>query len=725
MTIVCTFLIFFSKIASFVIIGLAVSVFIIYLIKPLKLRQHIIIPTICLSCLIACVSFILYNHITIEPALKYDGKQQYVSGKIITTPRKNNGYIFFDLKTDTIGINKADLKIHVKINDKSEQNLKLYDNISLGNASLYIIKNEYNKPDFSYASDGIILNAKYTTANFLWHSKRTPYYYCLRFKEIISEKIDAFMEENTGGLLKGMLFGNSGDIDNITLNAFRSSGIAHLLAVSGLHTSLWCGLLILLLKSAKISQKVTNIICMLFLAAFCITSAFTPSVMRASLMMLVVLVAPFFKRKPDPLNSLGLAVTLLLLSNPYIVTSVSFQLSVTSTLGVLLSSGAEEKIQKKTQKIKHKIPQSFVNYILSSFLISFAAGLFTLPVSSYYFGVFSILSPITNILCVKLAFYGMLSGTVATTVGFIDNIYIKKVAIFIFDITENILRFVINTAKNISNLKYCTLPIHKDWLIVAILTATVIVFSGFIISKYKNQRRTLVFTSVSVILSLCINLSIPVLPTLYSNTLTVLSSGNNLHLILRSGTHYMYISNSQERLPSDISDYLPKASCEKLDYYIATYLSYNSVSDLESIYNITKPEETHITPSIKYIAESRDIKPPLNTITDVTGNYCLNNKINIEIVDTHHIKYVIIKGDKNTVYIHLYGDTDFSKVVGTSPGNIFIYNGALPESAPATADKVIINSDSSIITDKKLLTLKEQNPDTILTAEYGDIQIII
>ena len=725
MAIVCAFLMLFSKFAAVVTVMLAVSVFIIYLIKPLKLRKYIIIPAICISAVLISVSFLAYTDAKIEPCLQYDGETAYISGKVISTPVSENGYTTFTIKADNISGKKESLKLDVKLTEKSAEDIKLYDFVSMEEAEISVLKNENNRPDITYAADGIILSAYSNEANILWHSERTPFYYCLRFKEIIAQKIDGFMHTNPGGLLKGMLFGDSGDIEYSTLKAFRSSGIAHLLAVSGLHTSLWCGMLILLLKLLRIPEKVRNIVCIIFLIAFCTISAFTPSVIRASLMMFVVLIAPFFKRKPDSLNSLGFAVILLLLCNPYIIMSVSFQLSVTSTLGVLLASNYEKKIHSLTQKIKIKPIKSVTDYILCSLLISISAGIFTLPVSAYYFNVFSVISPLTNIFCVKLAFYGMLSGTVATALSFIDNFHIKNIAIFIFDITECILNAVDDISKTFSSIKYCTIPVHKEWLIFGLITAVVIVSAGFILSRLKHSEKAVKVTVFIAVVSLFINISVPVLPTRYSNTLTVLSAGNNMHVIIRSGTHYMYIVNAEESVSTDVYDYLPKATAETFDYYLVTYLSYNAVYDLRKIKSVIEPSETHITPSIKYVAESKGIEFPENTIVSTTGEYTLNSKINVEIIDTYPMQYVIIKGNEKTVYIHLHGDTNFKDVIDTTPGDIFIYNGTAPTEIPPTAETVIINSDSSIITDKNLLKAKEHSSDFFLTAEDGDVQIII
>lgn len=725
MTIVCAFLMLFSKTAAVVTLLLAVSVFIFYLIKPLKLRKYIFIPVICVSSALISISFLAYTQSEIEPCLQYDGTTTYISGKVISTPVSENGYTTFTLQTDDLSNETDSIRIDVTIPDKTSGEIKLFDFVSMEDAQLSVIKNENNRLDLSYASDGIILSAKSDKTTFLWHAQRTPYYYCLHFKEIITQKINGIMNLNTGGILKGMLFGGSNDIEYSTLKAFRNGGIAHLLAVSGFHTSLWCGLLLTLMKLFRIPEKTRNIVCIVFLIAFCTISAFTPSVIRASLMMFIVLIAPFFKRKPDALNSLGFAVTLILLCNPYIITSVSFQLSVTSTLGVLLASRYETAIHRKLENIKIKPIKSICNYILCSLLISCTAGIFTLPVSSFYFNVFSIISPLANIFCVKLAFYGMISGTLATGLSFINNIHIKNIALFISDITEYILTAVVDISKKFSSFKYCTIPVHREWLVSGIITVALISLTGFILYKLKHNEKIIKTTAILALITLFINISLPVIPTRYSNTLTVLSSSNNMHVVLRSGTHYMYISNAVDSVSADIYDYLPKATCETLDYYIATYLSYNSSYDLEKISRIIEPSETHITPSIKYIAESNRIDIPRNTLISTTGKYTLNSEINVEIVDTHPMQYVIIKGRDKTVYIHLHGDTNFADVVDTTSGNVFIYNGTAPEEIPESAQTVILSSDSTVKTDKNYLKAKESDFDILLTAEKGDIQITL
>ena len=722
---VSIFLILFSKIAPFIVGAFAVSVFVLYFIKPLKLKKHVIIPFICITAIITTITFSLYNQFLIKPITKYNGTTQNITGKIITIPEENSGFVTFDIKTLSIAEEAKAMKISVSLPESDTTTLKLYDVISIPNAELYIPENNNNKFDVSHFSDGTVLESRGDNAHVLWKAERTPYYYCLKIKEAVSDKIDSFSSPETAGILNGMIFGNSKSIDFHTLKAFRNSGIAHLLAVSGLHTSLWCSLLILILKLFNVPEKVRNIICIIFLSAFCVVSAFTPSVMRASFMMLILLIAPFFKRRPDSLNSLGVAATTLLLLNPYVIASAGFQLSATATLGVLIASDYEKKIHGKTSKIKHNLPRKFADYVCSSLLVSAFAGIFTLPVSAYYFGVFSILSPIANILCVKLAFYGMTTGIIGTILTFIENNVFTNIAIFIFNISDIILNAVISIAKGISDIFFCTIPVHKESLFIAVVLICFILLIGYILARLKYKSKAITITAVVSVVCIFINIFIPLIPTKFENTLTVVSSGNNTNVVLRSGIHYMYIANNESKIPSHIYNHLPKASCETLDYYVVTYTAYKDLIDIENIGNNLKPQETHIAPSIKYLCKSSGVTLPTNTIIGYTGEYTLNDKINIEIVDTYRIKYVIIKGTENTVYIHLHGKADFSDVVDTSEGDIFIYCNKAPVNIPENAKAIIINSNSDIITTDNYKRLKEAGVELKSTATNNDIKVII
>lgn len=707
--------------ALYALIGICALVLFLYLLKPLNLRKHIIIPAVCIFSILLCISLSVYNAKNITPLIKYDNTSSYISGKVITSPAETTfGKKEFILQADKINGEKVKTNVNIKISSSEEFNIELFDYISIENCELEIGKNESFDYDLTAFSDNTVLTGYGEKATKLWECEKTLYYHCLHLKENISQKISAFMNDSQGGLLKGMLFGDKTDMDSEVGKAFRNSGIAHLLAVSGLHTGLWCSILISLLSVFNIPEKIRNIICIIFLSLFVIISAFTPSVLRASLMMLIVLIAPFFNRRADSLNSLGFAVTLLILSNPYILLSISFQLSVASTFGVLLSLPLCRKVNEKCSKLKEKHLVRFTKFITSSLIISLFSMLFTLPVSAFYFGVWSILSPLANILCVQLAFYAMVTGLIGIGLSFIKIAFIKDIAIVIFNVTEFLSDIVISIAKSISDITWCTIPVHKEWLIYGLILSAIFISSGYALYKIKKNRRIIQVTASVSVLSLIILIFIPLLSPAHRNTVAIVSSGNNVQVVIRSGLRYAYISNSHESNISETSDFLPKATSEALSYYFATYLSANSLTDIEKVSRYYSPEETHITEYIRKYAVDRDIPLPENTLISTTGKFPLSSKITFQIVDTYPMEYVIINRNDEIIFIHLHGDVDFSKVKNSENIDIMVFNNTIPDDI-LNAEKVIINSDTRLLDDECTGRLKDICDQVYFTAKDGSI----
>ncbi len=706
-----------------VLVILSASVFVISLILKKYGKDTLLISFISIVTAIVTLSFSAFTYARITPCLKYHETVSYIQGKVISTPKTVNGNYVFTIKADKVGEETVNQNIAVTYPSDDEITFSLYDYVYLGDAEITIPTDDKDSFYFSDIADGTLLNAYPERAIKLNESNKTPFYYCLKTKELITDRINASMSNNNAGLLSGMLFGDKTGINYDTAKAFRNSGIAHLLAISGLHTALWCGMLLSLLKIIKASNKAGVITCTIFLVCFCIISGFTPSVIRSSIMTACALFAPLVKRRADSFNSLGLAVTVLLILNPYTVQSISFQLSVTATVGVLLSVPTTNKIFTRFKDIQIKQAKSLVIYLLSSIVISLFSGLFTLPVSAYHFGVTALLSPIANIMCVKPAFYGMITGTLATALSFIPTAISKALALTLFDVTEFILDVVSTVAKLISDIKICTIPVHKSWLIIGIFICAVILSVGGLIYKSKKQSFIIKTTAITAVLSLFTCIFIPLTVPKYKNTLTILSTGDNLCLVIRSGTHYSLLINSKKKLPEDIYDYLPKATSETLDLYIATYLNRSNLYSLESLREMYNPEETHITKAIEKLCRTERITPPSNTIIRTHGKYTLSTEITLEIIDTYQGQYAIIRSNEKTAYVHIFGNTATENVTDISDADILVYNGNIPEVINPRVDSIIISSDSDLLIDEDIPYLESRCDKLSFTASDGNIQI--
>ncbi|MGB7084223.1 MAG: ComEC/Rec2 family competence protein [Phormidesmis sp.] len=145
-----------------------------------------------------------------------------------------------------------------------------------------------------------------------------------------------WLGEPAGNLLSAMTLGRKAvDLPFDVKDAFIQAGLAHTLAASGFHVSLILGLVLGALKSRR--PRVQALVGVLALAIYTGLTGLQPSVVRAAVMGMGVLIGLFMQRQVKPLGCLLVAVNLILLCNPQWIWDVGFQLSAMATLGLIVS----------------------------------------------------------------------------------------------------------------------------------------------------------------------------------------------------------------------------------------------------------------------------------------------------------------------------------------------------------------------------------------------------
>lgn len=109
-----------------------------------------------------------------------------------------------------------------------------------------------------------------------------------------------------------------------------------MLAVSGSHITYIIVALTTLLS--KTNRKFSLIITIIFLLFFTVLTGFTASVLRASIMGILTLLASILHRKSDTINNLGISSIIILLYNPYLLVDAGFLLSYAGTIGIIFFS---------------------------------------------------------------------------------------------------------------------------------------------------------------------------------------------------------------------------------------------------------------------------------------------------------------------------------------------------------------------------------------------------
>jgi competence protein ComEC len=145
-------------------------------------------------------------------------------------------------------------------------------------------------------------------------------------------------EDNEKGLLKALLLGYRGNIDNQTYDAFRKTGLLHFISLSGMHLGILMALIWWLCGHLGLLKPQRAFVCIVVIILFLLIVPPREPTLRAAIVCLVFCVAAFFRRYPNPVNSLSLAAIILLLMRPTCLFEAGWQLSFASVLGILLFS---------------------------------------------------------------------------------------------------------------------------------------------------------------------------------------------------------------------------------------------------------------------------------------------------------------------------------------------------------------------------------------------------
>lgn len=355
--------------------------------------------------------------------------------------------------------------------------------------------------------------------------KNTIYYYSGMVKEWFTDVVINYLPCENGAIASAMAIGDKIGLSYETTTMFNYSGISHLLVVSGLHLSLWSlGIIKILQKKEKIRKYVVPI-GLLCLVGYSVLTGLSVSVIRAGLMVGFVLIAKLFRRDADSLNSIGCAVIIIVLSNPFSPYSASLWLTVLSTTGILVFFEPIRNGILNFQVLKSLKENGLTNFVISSVAISLATAISTSPVFIIHFKMMPIASIIANLLAVDSAMILMVSTVFGVFCHWFNLLWLSKLLFFIVGVISEFLQAV---ARNIGMWEHSTIsvasPIFDYFLIFAIFV--------IIIACYFKKRSKNIFKSVATLLSVLF-----VLITLFTvaydyNTVSIHVNNENNNIIV-------------------------------------------------------------------------------------------------------------------------------------------------------------------------------------------------
>lgn len=211
------------------------------------------------------------------------------------------------------------------------------------------------------------------------------------------ERIYVLWPDPEASLLAGILLGVESGISDQVQKAFRDTGTTHIIAISGFNITIVAGLFSRLF-SRLLNKRQAALAAVLGISLYTLLVGADPAVVRAAVMGGLSIFAGQIGRRQHGLNAAALASLIMILINPRLPWDISFQLSLSATLGLILYADplATWFLGLSSRFLPLETAQKLTQPVSEYFLFTLAAQLTTLPVMIYHFHSFSISTFLAN-----------------------------------------------------------------------------------------------------------------------------------------------------------------------------------------------------------------------------------------------------------------------------------------------------------------------------------------
>ena len=433
-----------------------------YLIKHKKQISIFLI-----SIFISCIYTICINN-KFQRVYKEFPRDVTQYATVISEANKSNYYSSYEIKIQ-------DKKFIMYLSNKEKEQINYGDLIKLSG--------EYSEPHES---------RNYKGFNYKEYLKTNKIYGTIKVEKIEKIKSDntnfilrlsnkvrnnlintsyKILPKETAAILTGILVGEKEYISEENMANFSNSSLSHILAISGTHLSfIILGLSFILVKS-KIPRKMVIILIIGCICFFMCITKFNVSIIRASIMSIIMLCSKLLYRKPDVINSMIIALLIILFNNPFAISDIGLQLSFMGTFGIVCFN------RKIAQILCKKINEKISN-ILS---VPISAQILIAPIIWLNFNKFSTVFILSNTLAIPLTGLIIFYGYINLIIGQI-SLHLGKMLAYILDLLIKTLMLI---ARITGSIPFANIIITTPSILLVVLYYICILI---IFKRYKNKK---------------------------------------------------------------------------------------------------------------------------------------------------------------------------------------------------------------------------------------------
>ena len=498
-----------------------------------------------------------------------------------------------------------------------------------------------------------------------------------QIRKTIDGRIKNYYSTETAALLRGLLLADRGEISYETKTEFINAGVVHMLAVSGLHVGYI--ILIFLFLFGRLNIYLRSILTIIGLIFFMFITGVPPSVFRATVMAIVLIIAYLSNRSSNLINSISIAAIIILSINPNEIYNPGFQLSFAAVLAIGVILPYLNKLIESWH-IQNKIAK----YIILFCAVSLSAQIGTLPFTFLYFNKFSVIALFANLIVIPSI--GIIIASAIVTL--IISIVLPPIAIYFAGFTDIFTKWILSIIGFSGSLSYSYLSVN-NYSVIDLIIFYLMLTSLLILLPKFNTVKSKIILIVLIIANTFIYSRIDDKNLLPENLLSVfmldVDQGDSFLIkfpdgqtaLVDAGNVTSFFDNG-ERVIIPLMDYV---GISKIDYGIVSHIDSDHYGGFVSLVltgkvkKIIKPEiDTSLSKDVRFESYLKLMKVPIqyfkNEKLEIGGAvlYFLNdeeiNNLNNESTN-----------DRSAVFKLVYGRTSFLFTGDVEKGGEAYYSG--------------------------------------------------
>ena len=445
------------------------------------------------------------------------------------------------------------------------------------------VTERYGEETDSNISKGLYLNG-YTSESIEKTGRRQDsfLYFPKLLGNALHNEIGRLFPDDTAPFMKALLAGYKDDYyQNDKLYASMNvAGLAHVVAVSGMHVAFLVGVL----QSILGRNRRSSLICIVLVWLFVVMVGSPLSAVRAGIMISILMLAPVLGRINDRATTLSFALAAILISNPFSAGSVALQLSFGAVAGMFLFSQPvyEYFASKLTPP---KLLRTPVNYMIATLSSSLAVTVFTFPLLAVHFGYVTLLAPLMNILCLWAISALFAGGFALCALGLV----LPVPASWLAGLLSYLVRYIACAVEYSAKMPVTALYTENACAVPWLIASYVLFIAYFILRRYKKLS-VLIPSAVCLVMLCGVFLLTERDMRSDTGTISVMNVGNGQCIAVTEGENTVVIDcggyGITQNAGSMLASYLRANGRYDIDYLMLTHLHTDHASGVVRLLNL-------------------------------------------------------------------------------------------------------------------------------------------